>query len=205
VRLRTAIVTKVEEPSATRVLVPYTKATEKLQAVVDCLRIQFIQPELVRVGADDSYWRMLRDAWQDGREFFVVEQDVMVWPGSIVTLSSCPQDWCTLPTLCHGRIITTTFGCVKFSARMIERNPGIWDRIDRTWCYLDAHLSEDMGWPFIMPHAHYPAAAHLNEVQWPDSISRRFPAEKLAWHSMEKGGEPVAWWVNAEDKQWQEF
>lgn len=195
--------TKVEKPADTRVLVPYMKATEKLQAVVDCLRIQFIQPEMVEVDEGDAYWRMLRDAWAEGREFFVVEQDVMVWPGSIAFLAGCSQDWCTLPTLCHGRMFTTSLGCMRFSARMIERNPGIWDRIDPEWMYLDAHLSEDMGWPFIGPHAHYPAAAHLNESQWPDDISMRFIERRVGWHSQESGGDPVVWFGNEKEESWQ--
>jgi hypothetical protein len=199
---RRSIWTKVEEPADTRVIVPYTKVTEKLQMVVDCLRIQFIQPELVKVGVDDAYWRTLRDAWADGREFFVVEQDVMVWPGAIALMVGCAENWCTLPTLCHGRILTTTFGCVKFGAQMIERNPDVWDNMDTTWCYLDAHLSESMGWPFILPHAHYPVAAHLNEVQWPDSISRRFPEHKMSWRSQEAGGGPVVWTKNDEEQSW---
>jgi hypothetical protein len=194
------IYTKVEEPAPVEVYVPYTKVTPLLQTVVDSLRIQSVQPALVKVDEFDGYWRLLRDAWNERREFFVVEQDVLVWPGAIEMLARCGEEWCTLPTMCHGRTITTTFGCVKFGARMIERNPDIWDRIEPTWCYLDAHLSEDMGWPFITPHAHYPMAAHINEVQWPESISRRFTDKKVGWYSMEAGGSPVVYAGNKADE-----
>jgi len=195
--------TKVEKPVDRRVLVPYTKATEKVQAVIDCLRIQYVQPEAVKVDTGDAYWKMLRDAWSDGREFMVVEHDVMVWPGSVAFLFSCDMDWCVLPTLCHGRMYTTSLGAMRFGATMIQRNPGLWDRISSEWMYLDAHLSEEMGWPFITPHAHYPAAAHLNESQWPNDISMREIERRVGWHVQESGGDPVAWMGDHKEETWQ--
>lgn len=183
---------KVEEPADVRVLLPHTKPTKQLQMVVDCLRVQHVQPELVRVNDGDAYWNMLSQAWAEGREFFVVEQDVFVWDGGIHQLASCPEDWCTLPTICHGRYITTTFGCVKFGEKLIEQRPGFWEDIPKTWFHLDSGFADKMGWPFIRPHAHWPAATHLNEIQWPDSVSTRKTLErKVVWQSMEAGGESV--------------
>jgi hypothetical protein len=115
--------TKVEEPAEVRVLLPYLKPNHRLQFVIDGLRIQQVQPELHKVDDGDAYWRLLRDAWAEGREFFVVEHDVFVWQGGIRALAACGEDWCTLPTMCHGRMITTTFGCVKFGQEMVERTP----------------------------------------------------------------------------------
>ena len=45
--------------------------------MIDCLRIQRVQPELHRVGNGDEYWQLLRDRWETGEEFFIVEQDVI--------------------------------------------------------------------------------------------------------------------------------
>lgn len=190
--------TKVEEPYAAKVIIPYTKPTPLLQTVIDCLRIQWVQPTLVRVDDGDAYWRLLRDEWAKGEEFFIVEQDVLVWPGAIADLQMCKEDWCTLPTVCHGRLIVTTLGCVKFGAELIETNPGCWDDIDPDWHYLDAHFAEKMGWPFVKPHAHEPTAAHINEIQWPDSISRTGSEGKIGWVSMENGGEPVSFMGNTD-------
>lgn len=185
--------TKVEEPAPVKVLMPYVKADHRLQFIVDCLRIQFVQPELHKVDNGDAYWRLLRDTWNQGQEFFVVEHDVAVWTGAIATLQGCDQDWCTLPTLCHGRYITTTLGCVKFGKQLIEENPGFWDDIPTTWFHLDANFTDKMGWPFIKPHVHWPPATHLNEVQWPDEISTRYTLQrKLVWQSIEAGGKAVA-------------
>ena len=135
----------------------------------------------------------MRNNWSLGEEFFVVEQDVIVWLGAIERMQGCAEKWCTLPTICHGRIITTTFGCVKFGSDLIEKNPGFWDDIPTTWFHLDANFTDKMGWPYIRPHPHDPIATHLNEVQWPDSASKRFSLErKVVWQSMEEGCKTVA-------------
>jgi hypothetical protein len=178
----------VQEPAPVRLLIPYTKATARLQLIIDCLRIQYVQPELVKVGDGDEYHTMLREAWDAGETFYVVEQDVAVWQGAIRQLNECAETWCTLPTMCHGRMITTTFGCVKFGATLIERNPHFFDDVATTWFHLDAGFADKMGWPYIKPHAHWPPATHLNEVQWADDISQRYTLErKLVWQSMEAG------------------
>lgn len=184
---------KVEEPADVRVLLPYVKATHTLQLVIDCLRIQQVQPELVKVNDGDAYWKLLKAEWAKGEEFFVVEHDVVVWQGGIRQLAECDQDWCVLPTMCHGRMISTTLGCMKFGKRLLERNPGFWDDIPTTWFHLDANMADKMGWPYIRPHAHWPPATHLNEVQWADEISKRYTLErKVAWQSMEEGNRAVA-------------
>lgn len=189
---RKSTYTKVEQPTDVTVYVPFTKHTPTLQLVVDCLRIQRVQPELVQVDKGDAYWNLLREAWGKGETFFIVEQDVVIWQGGIHQLAECAERWCTLPTMCHGRMITTTLGCAKFSAELIERRPGFWDDIPSTWYHLDANFADKIGWPFIKPHAHWPAATHLNEVQWPDEVSMRYSLErKMVWRSME-AGEAVA-------------
>lgn len=193
------IYTKVTEPADVRVLIPYTKRRPLLQTVVDCLRIQQVQPELHKVDDGDAYWRLLRDTWAEGREFFVVEQDVIVWQGGIRALEECTESWCTYPTMCHGRMISTTLGAVKFGSQLLERNPGIWDDIDPEWFHLDAHFADKMGWPYIKPHAHWPPATHVNEVQWGDELSTREPfGRKIVWQSKEAGGEAVVKALNSE-------
>lgn len=180
--------TKVEQPADVVVLLPYVKVNERLQLVVDMLRAQQVQPTPCKVGRGNEYHTLLRDQWLQGREFFVVEHDVAVWQGAIRQLHECDEDWCALPLMCHGRLITTTFGCVKFGAELIEKRPGFWDDIPETWFHLDSGFADKMGWPYIRPHVHVPPATHLNEVQWPDEISTRYALErKVVWQSMEEG------------------
>lgn len=189
-RKRRALVpyTRVEEPAPVTVIIPYTRTDEKLQFVIDCLRIQMVEPILAPVGPGNEYLELIRERWSIGETFYLVEQDVAVWCGAIEQLEGCEKDWCTLPTMCHGRMITTTFGCVKFSDRLIAKNPGFWDDIDTPWYHLDASFADKMGWPWIKPHPHWPAASHLNEVQWADAISKRYTLErKMVWLSHEEG------------------
>lgn len=189
--MRRKLYTKVIEPAPVNVWIPYTKPSTTLQTTINCLRAQSIQPNLCKVGDDDRYWQMLRDRWTEGEPFFVVEQDVFVWHGAIKELHECQESrgWCTLPTICHGRVITTTLGCVRFSEKSISQNPGFWDDIDSTWYFLDAGLADKMGWPYIKPHTHWPIATHLNETQWSDHISSRYSLEhKMHWQSRESGG-----------------
>lgn len=180
--------THVEEPRDIDVYVPYTRQDEKLQFVVDCLRIQRVQPQLVKVGNGTEYYDLLREAWKRERTFFIVEQDVVVWYGAIPKMEQCEFQWCTLATICHGREITTTFGCVKFSDKLLQQRPGFWDDIEPVWYHLDANFADKIGWPFIKPHSHWPIATHLNEVQWHDSVSTRYTLErKNVWRASEEG------------------
>jgi len=149
-------------------MVPYTKAGERLQVVVDCLRYQRIQPELYEMTDEDSYWTLLQANWE--REFFIVEQDVLVWAGAIPAMAACPSDWCTLPTICKGREVTTSFGCVKFGQGLIDRHPRLWDGLPKNWDTLDYCFAAKMqeGYETRRPCVHRPMATHLNEAHWPD-------------------------------------
>ena len=182
--------TRVEQPADVRVIVPYVKPSHRLQTVVDFLRIQYVQPCLARVNDGDAYWNLLRTEWAKGEEFFIVEHDVAVWTGGIAMLQGCSEPWCSLPILIHGEYVARTLGAVKFGKQLVERNPGFWDDIPPTWFQLDHHFALKLGWPLVQPHAHYPPATHLNEIQWPDSISLRHESSKLFWQSMD-GWEPI--------------
>lgn len=182
------VYTRVEEPRDIKLFVPYTKPSEKLQLVVDCLRIQRVQPILHQVDSGSAYYDLVQTAWAEGQEFFIVEQDVVVWYGAIPKMQMCEEPWCTLATICHGREIKTTFGCVKFGQKLIDQRPGFWDDIPKEWFHLDANFADKIGWPFIKPHSHWPIATHLNEVQWHDSVSMRYTLErKNVWRSVEEG------------------
>lgn len=180
--------THVVNPAPVRVLLPYVgKVTPRLQTVVDCLRIQYVSPEPHKLEGDDGYWKLLRDAWAQGEEFYIVEHDVIVWMGGIKALQECPEDWCTLGTICHGNQIYTAFGCVKFGKQLVQSHPDVWDEItDHHWSTLDANLAIKMGWPIWRPHGHkdLPPATHLNEGQWAEDASARDPfGGRIVWQA----------------------
>lgn len=190
--------TRVNSPNDMRVIVPFTKPTHLLQTVVDSLRLQFIQPELYKVGDDDRYWQMLDRMWRRGETFYIVEQDVLVPAGGLHQLRDCPDPWCSLPTVCHGRLIATTFGAVKFGAALMTADPGFWADIPTTWFRLDANFANKMDYPHVRPHPHFPAALHINEKQWPDSISTDHPERKLGWKSMDLDGVDITFMSGAD-------
>jgi len=172
--------TKVEEPYDARVYVPYTKVTPKLQHVIDALRVQFVQPEATRIKGKEGYWKLIADLWDRGETFFIVEQDNIVWPGAIDTLNHCKNPWCTLPSLCRGVMVYTSFGTVKFDAAIIERFPDFWkDLPDKQWYWLDSNWATHMIEQDETVCIHWPASTHLNELHWPDNMSKRYEAYKV--------------------------
>ena len=149
-----------------RVLVPYTRHGPRLQVVADCLRFQQVEPELVRVDRGEAYWDLLRRSWT--REFFIVEQDIIVWAGAVAEMAACVSPWCTLPTICKGREVTHSFGCVKFGQALIDSRPAFWDDMPRAWDTLDMHFYARMqdGYQPVEPCVHWPMATHLNKAHW---------------------------------------
>lgn len=197
--------TFVAEPMDVRVVVPYVRETELLQTVIDCLRIQFVKPELRRIEKKpDAYHRMLAEVWSEGREFFIVEQDVLAWNGGIARMSECPEAWCTMPLLCRGRVMYSTFGCVKFGQQLLDRFPDLWDGVGPEWFLQDSGFARELahridlddrpsplgGEDGHQSHIHMPAAAHMNELHWPTTISNRWESKK-AWRAQDSVGVQV--------------
>lgn len=195
------LVTKVEEPLDVKLIIPYVKPNHLLQTVIDCLRIQFVQPQLRKVGDNEDYWKLLSGLWDEGEEFFIVEQDVIVWPGAIPVMQRCENEWCHLPSLCQGRVCKGTFGCVKFGASLIAKHPDVWQTTNREWYHLDYEIHKALESDKTVGNCiHWPAASHLNEIHWPDTISTRYNPIKL-WKSMNNDGEPVAYMRDTRKKK----
>jgi hypothetical protein len=81
--------------------------------------------------------------------FIVVEHDIVVRPETLRELRDCPEDWCSMPYPYLNEAEAWGMGCVKFSDRLIVRNPWIFQQFEndgdslhppRHWCRLDAHI-----------------------------------------------------------------
>jgi hypothetical protein len=196
ISLKKQIWTKVEEPLDVKVIIPYVKQTPLLQTVVDSLRVQYVQPEVHKVSGKEGYWKLLNKTWKEGQEFFIVEHDIIAWPGAINEMKNCEGVWCTLPSLCHGKILGTTFGCVKFGQKLIDAEPDMWENIGKTlngkvWFRQDANFVGAMAQLQYNISVHFPAATHLNEIQWPDAISKRGAYKKVVWQNIEQNGKNI--------------
>ena len=88
------------------------------------------ETELVLLDQDDDfgYWRTLADRWARGTDLLVIEQDIVISPGTVAGFAACSgrSDWCAAPypaydgyPLCNERAL----GCTRFSARVQDAIP----------------------------------------------------------------------------------
>jgi hypothetical protein len=111
-----------------------------------------------------AYSRLLKQMWDRGDDFIIVEQDVVPFGGALRQLADCEHDWC----LCgyHDEVdfssgSTTYLGFVKIGKRLIEATPGLW-RNDIHWSKCDQHLDATRSVHDITPHQHYPHVLNAN-------------------------------------------
>lgn len=109
------------------------------------------------------YGRWLRDVWNQGSGFVIIEDDVVPWPGAIRQLLECDHDWCLFE---HPRTMVcweprsgfaTGLGCVKFSDRLVQAHTADWG--DLRWDEVE--LGVRLMLADNSPHIHYPPVAHL--------------------------------------------
>ena len=103
--------------------------------------------------ADDSYYWLLDELWEIGETFVVIEHDIVVGPKTLDELEACRGEWCSFGFPYMGSPSHHGLGCVKFSKRLIARNPKALHRAgnrqdhghpQRHWCRLDAWLQMEM-------------------------------------------------------------
>lgn len=150
---------------------PERFAVAPLTDVIRALESTGHQFDMLHCGRSDrAYFDWLTRLWGDGRDFCVVEQDVIVNADTLDELAACAHDWCGFPYEYMGKL-THGLGCVKFSAALIARNPDAMIRVGvmfdsthgrRHWCRLDAWLQSvilpNMG---EVKHEHLPPVKHL--------------------------------------------
>jgi hypothetical protein len=94
-------------------------------------------PTYVDVSSDDfAYWRMMRDVWNKGEPFIIVEHDVLVRSDTIERLAACPRQWCSQRVhsvdVGHGRAWVAALGCAHFrpEGEYPIREPVSWKELD---------------------------------------------------------------------------
>ncbi len=151
-----------------RLVVPYTSLRPETAAALDASGQAY---ETVRVHGDDGYYALLSGLWAAGEAFAVVEQDIVVGPGTLPDLAACPRDYCVFgyPYLNSGNYYG--LGCVRFSAALLARVPDALDQVafmsDEThgpchWCRLDAWLQQVLREAGERRCEHLPPVGHLN-------------------------------------------
>ncbi len=156
-----------------RVICPFTELEPETRDAID---LTGRQCEYVDVsGSDDAYWALLAELWKAGREFCIIEHDVVPGRGSLDELEDCPGDWCSF-AVAYGTGAHAGLGCVKFSTRLLGQLPYALERIEarcddthppKHWCRLDAWLNEYLRNHEQRPCIHIPALTHLRDEEGP--------------------------------------
>jgi len=139
----------------------------------------------VRMTAEDSYPDFLVRRWEEGLPFLNLEHDVLPWPGALVEIWNCVEEWCTFAYGFNEKFGNGSYmGCVKFSRNLILRTPGLWtpevwevtkqysaapfwagppDGVpSRTWQHCDGHLVNYALQHGLKFHQHFPSVNHLH-------------------------------------------
>jgi hypothetical protein len=124
-----------------RIIVPYTIEYQPTREALALWKVDYVE-----VDADRGYLDLMRSLWTAGKDFTIVEHDVVVQPGQLPRLTLCPQGWCCFTEYPGG---PPTFSIVRFRSEFIAANRDVWDDIDShvepvasqpLWTLLDSWL-----------------------------------------------------------------
>lgn len=128
-----------------RVVVPFTSLRPETAAA---LSASGFPHEPVEVDDGDGYHRLLSGLWAAGESFAIVEQDIVVGPGTLPDLAACPRDWCSCPyPYMNG--LYAGLGCARFRESVIARHADLMDVVagmsdeghpPKHWCRQDGYM-----------------------------------------------------------------
>ena len=151
-----------------RLVVPFTNLRPETRTALDASGQAY---ETVRMHDDDSYFALLSGLWAAGETFAVVEQDIVIGPGTMPSLQGCAGDWCAFGYAYMAAGAYYGLGCTRFSAALLARVPDALDRVavmhdethrPRHWCRLDSWLSAVLRESGEKRCEHLPPVGHLN-------------------------------------------
>lgn len=127
----------------------------------------------VNVGYYDlAYSHLLRELWAEGKDFVIVEQDVVITDDVIPGFTWCDCMWATHPIPRHRPPhdpLYASLGCVRFHADLIAEHPDLIEVAARFssgqpaghWAYLDVAIDVTLRGRGYEPHVHDPPLVHL--------------------------------------------
>lgn len=154
------------------VVIPYVQGMLRPMTVLSVQEsgIAFTKARLVAEDPSD-YARTFVDCWARGGTFVVVEQDIVVPPGSIAALIECEHPWCAHHYPIKGYLYGPLLGLAKFSWHLIESHPkaasnALWynkgKRAWVPWKSISERLASELGSLGYECHWHDPVAGHLH-------------------------------------------
>jgi hypothetical protein len=101
------------------------------------LAAEGVDHDVCLVDGNEGYAELVAGLWERGEGFILVEHDVCPWVGAIQQLMDCENPWCSFYYAKDGGTIRA-LGCVKFSDRLVQFNPGLSEGWRGThWLALD--------------------------------------------------------------------
>src|SRR5674476_221247 len=152
-----------------RVVVPYTNLRPETVAALEATNTAY---DAIKMDDDQAYWRLLADLWTKGETFILVEQDIIINPGTIASLDTCPSSWCAFGYGYCGLENYYGLGCVKFGGDLMAAVPDLMDQValmhdeghpPKHWCRLDAWMSVVFAASGQTRCAHVPPVGHLHQ------------------------------------------
>jgi hypothetical protein len=122
----------------------------------------------IRMRDYTNYGRVFTEQWQSGHGFMVVEEDIVPWPGAMLEMDRCEQEWCGFE-FPNGIVqeeprsgFCVSLGCMKFSDSLVKRYQysDVWQ--NRGWDELDGAVFEILQDETV--HVHSPPVAHAKLI-----------------------------------------
>lgn len=103
-------------------------------SVVHNLNVQAIPFRHFDCPGREDYTNLVRDLYEEGEPFILVEQDILPWPGALFELWDCDCAWGGFSYLWNG-VLAHWLGCTKFVPNELPSLEGPWmgaqpDRLD---------------------------------------------------------------------------
>jgi hypothetical protein len=118
----------------------------------------------VQMADPQHYGRLVKQMWDIGNGFVLVEDDVVPWPGAVAQMLGCEHDWCAFPfprTAAEEGGWVLGLGCARFSHALVRRyDMRILDGSQR-WDEVDGALMGVLRTGGEECHGHAPPVAHL--------------------------------------------
>ena len=116
---------------------------------------------------DEAYWTVLRVYWNmlAGRQdLILIEQDIVVHPEVIPTMSACGHRWCGYRYNFGGENPTDypMLGCTHFSASLMAERPEAIEQARGGWHQLDQRIKAALGFD---QEIHEPPVYHRHRYQ----------------------------------------
>lgn len=124
--------------------------------------VHSVEPTRSYVGNPEAYAGHFVHAWQQLETFINVEHDIAPWPGALIDLWHCPNQWCyyRYPKQ-NSRPSAPGIGCMKFGEHLLKAMPQSWENWGNLpWWDLDAGILDDIKSFGVLGHEHHPSVAH---------------------------------------------